>query len=158
MQRIRRRDQDGHRSGDDDAAEERLGCRSRYRSASTVNRCNEHVCRPEESIVGVSRSILPKDIVRLSFHASESDVKRFKLLSWNIDGLDEQANTIDIRTRGVVKVIQRSGLIPLRMTVTKVICREQPDAVFLQEVIPVSLDLLRHSLVDYDVHTGQLNE
>jgi len=33
--------------------------------------------------------------------------KRFKLLSWNIDGLDEQENTIDIRTRGVINVIKR---------------------------------------------------
>lgn len=32
---------------------------------------------------------------------------RFKLLSWNIDGLDEQENTIDVRTRGVIDVIKR---------------------------------------------------
>jgi hypothetical protein len=32
---------------------------------------------------------------------------RFKLLSWNIDGLDEQENTIEIRTRGVIDVIKR---------------------------------------------------
>lgn len=33
--------------------------------------------------------------------------RRFKLLSWNIDGLDEQENTIEIRTRGVIDVIKR---------------------------------------------------
>jgi hypothetical protein len=33
--------------------------------------------------------------------------KYFKLLSWNIDGLDEQENTIEIRTRGVIDVIKR---------------------------------------------------
>jgi len=32
---------------------------------------------------------------------------RFKLLSWNIDGLDEQENSIEIRTRGVIDVIKR---------------------------------------------------
>jgi hypothetical protein len=32
---------------------------------------------------------------------------RFKLLSWNIDGLDEQENTIETRTRGVIDVIKR---------------------------------------------------
>lgn len=33
--------------------------------------------------------------------------KRFKILSWNIDGLDEKENTIEIRTRGVIDVIKR---------------------------------------------------
>jgi hypothetical protein len=33
--------------------------------------------------------------------------KRFKVMSWNIDGLDEQENTIEMRTRGVVNVIKR---------------------------------------------------
>ena len=32
---------------------------------------------------------------------------RFKLLSWNIDGLDEQENTIETRTHGVIDVIKR---------------------------------------------------
>ena len=37
----------------------------------------------------------------------EETEKRFKILSWNIDGLDEQQNTIEIRTRGVIDVIKR---------------------------------------------------
>jgi len=46
---------------------------------------------------------------------SESKVKtRFKLLSWNIDGLDEQENTIEIRTRGVIDVIKRYYFIDLK--------------------------------------------
>lgn len=32
---------------------------------------------------------------------------RFKLLSWNIDGLDEQEHTIETRTQGVIDVIKR---------------------------------------------------
>ena len=32
---------------------------------------------------------------------------RFKLLSWNIDGLDEQEKTLETRTRGVIDVIKR---------------------------------------------------
>ncbi|CAF2709939.1 unnamed protein product [Rotaria sp. Silwood2] len=63
---------------------------------------------------------------------------RFKLLSWNIDGLDEQENTIEIRTRGVIDVIKR----------------EEPDAVFLQEVIPIAFDLIRNLLPEYDSYTG----
>jgi hypothetical protein len=63
--------------------------------------------------------------IELFFFSSESDVKRvkteettiasipkdvkprFKLLSWNIDGLDEQKNTIETRTHGVIDVIKR---------------------------------------------------
>ncbi|CAF1119043.1 unnamed protein product [Rotaria sordida] len=62
----------------------------------------------------------------------------FKLLSWNIDGLDEQENTIEIRTRGVIDVIKR----------------EEPDAVFLQEVIPTAFDLIRNLLPEYDSYAG----
>ncbi|CAF4746129.1 unnamed protein product [Rotaria sp. Silwood1] len=64
--------------------------------------------------------------------------KRFKLISWNIDGLDRLQHTLEERTRGVVAVIQR----------------EKPDAVFLQEVIPESLFLLNNSLSEYDFYTG----
>jgi hypothetical protein len=40
--------------------------------------------------------------------SSETKVKtRFKILSWNIDGLDEQQNTIEIRTRGIIDIIKR---------------------------------------------------
>ncbi|CAF1357402.1 unnamed protein product [Adineta steineri] len=63
---------------------------------------------------------------------------RFKVLSWNIDGLDEQENTIDIRTRGVIDVIKR----------------EEPDAVFLQEGIPIAFVLIRNLLPEYDSYTG----
>lgn len=38
---------------------------------------------------------------------SSTTKNRFKLLSWNIDGLDEQENTIETRTRGVIEVIKR---------------------------------------------------
>ena len=33
--------------------------------------------------------------------------KHLKVMSWNIDGLDEQEKTLEIRTRGVVNVIKR---------------------------------------------------
>jgi hypothetical protein len=33
--------------------------------------------------------------------------KYFKLLSWNIDGLDHDPETLTIRTRGVIDVIKR---------------------------------------------------
>ncbi|CAF4670982.1 unnamed protein product, partial [Rotaria sp. Silwood1] len=63
---------------------------------------------------------------------------RFKILSWNIDGLDEQENTIEIRTRGVIDVIKR----------------EEPDVIFLQEVIPIAFDLIRNLLSEYDSYAG----
>ncbi|CAF1020838.1 unnamed protein product [Adineta steineri] len=63
---------------------------------------------------------------------------RFKVLSWNIDGLDEQENTFDIRTRGVIDVIKR----------------EEPDAIFLQEVFPIAFDLIRNLLPEYDSYAG----
>ncbi|CAF4324743.1 unnamed protein product [Rotaria sp. Silwood2] len=66
--------------------------------------------------------------------------KRFKLISWNIDGLDRLQYTLEERTRGVVDVIQR----------------EKPDAVFLQEVIPQSLVLLNNFLPEYDSYTGDI--
>ncbi len=33
--------------------------------------------------------------------------KYFKLLSWNIDGLDRLEETMEVRTRGVVDVVKR---------------------------------------------------
>lgn len=38
---------------------------------------------------------------------SKKKSKRLKILSWNIDGLDEQQNTIEIRTRAIADVIKR---------------------------------------------------
>ena len=67
-----------------------------------------------------------------------SKKKKFKLLSWNIDGLDEQENTLAVRTRGVIEVIKR----------------EEPDAIFLQEVVPPSFELLRENLPEYEIHSG----
>ena len=32
--------------------------------------------------------------------------------------------------------------------------REEPDAVFLQEVVPVAFDLIRHLLPEYNSHAG----
>jgi hypothetical protein len=59
-----------------------------------------------------TEAISESDIKRMkaeeSTTVSETKVKtRFKLLSWNIDGLDEQENTIETRTRGVIDVIKR---------------------------------------------------
>jgi hypothetical protein len=46
--------------------------------------------------------------LRSSSTKVELEVKKhFKLLSWNIDGLDHFRETLGIRTRGVVDVIRR---------------------------------------------------
>ncbi|CAM4805478.1 unnamed protein product [Rotaria magnacalcarata] len=62
--------------------------------------------------------------------------KRFKLMSWNIDGLDEYA--AEIRTRGVIDVIKK----------------EEPDAVFLQEVVPPTVNFIQNSLPEYQFYAG----
>ena len=58
-----------------------------------------------------------------------------KLLSWNLDGLDERE--LDLRTRSVIQFIKSHS----------------PHVVFLQEVIPQTLAKIRDELgVDYSVH------
>ncbi|UJR14900.1 hypothetical protein I4U23_001884 [Adineta vaga] len=82
-----------------------------------------------------------EDITSMTLPMDAQTIKtktRFKLLSWNIDGLDEQENTIETRTHGVVDIIKR----------------EEPDAVFLQEVIPIAFDLIRNHLPEYDSYAG----
>ncbi|CAF1346104.1 unnamed protein product [Adineta ricciae] len=64
--------------------------------------------------------------------------RKFKLLSWNIDGLDMYA--LEVRAQGVIDVIKK----------------ERPDAVFLQEVIPCSLSQIQTHLPEYDVHLGNV--
>ncbi|CAF1103478.1 unnamed protein product [Adineta steineri] len=96
----------------------------------------------------VEKPILTSDVKRVKIEPStttsvpidnKTNAKtRFKVLSWNIDGLDEQEKTIDIRTRGVIDVIKR----------------EEPDAVFLQEVISIAFDLIRNLLPEYDSYAG----
>ncbi|CAF1174310.1 unnamed protein product [Rotaria sordida] len=72
-------------------------------------------------------------------HIELSNIKKnFKLLSWNIDGLDEYA--LEIRTQGVIDIIKK----------------EEPDVIFLQEVIPTSLKLIRIFLPEYDSYAGNI--
>jgi hypothetical protein len=80
---------------------------------------------------------------------------RFKLLSWNIDGLDEQENTIEIRTRGVINVIKRYRIFSIQYSFYSFeIYREEPDAVFLQEVVPIAFDLIQNLLPEYNSYAG----
>lgn len=65
---------------------------------------------------------------------------QFKLFSWNIDELDEYA--IEIRTQGVIDIIKK----------------QEPDAIFLQEVIPKSLELIRNSLPEYQSYAGKIKQ
>ncbi|UJR31786.1 hypothetical protein I4U23_019264 [Adineta vaga] len=71
------------------------------------------------------------------FEVQSSNEKRdFKLLSWNIDGLDIYG--LELRTQGIIDVIKK----------------EKPDAVFLQEVIPDSLHKFQTCLPEYNVFAG----
>lgn len=65
--------------------------------------------------------------------------KYFKILSWNIDGLD--ATSIEARTIGVVNKVKK----------------EEPDVVLLQEVVELTEDILRDNLSDkYEFFSGKL--
>ncbi|KAF2353020.1 Endonuclease/exonuclease/phosphatase [Trinorchestia longiramus] len=55
----------------------------------------------------------------------------FKVLSWNIDGLD--SNCLKKRTKAVIKTIEQ----------------ERPDIVFLQEVVPVTYSYMEERLSHY---------
>lgn len=43
--------------------------------------------------------------------------KRFKLLSWNIDGLDRRQETLVTRTQAIVDVIKRYLEMPYHMVI-----------------------------------------
>ncbi|CAF0964540.1 unnamed protein product [Adineta ricciae] len=110
----------------------------RSRSKSTTSAKQVKLNAPTEADAKRAKT---KDVPSVTAPGEDPTLKaktRFKLLSWNIDGLDEQENTIETRTRGVIDVIKR----------------EEPDVVFLQEVIPVAFDLIRNLLPEYDSYTG----
>ncbi|UJR38694.1 hypothetical protein I4U23_031360 [Adineta vaga] len=84
---------------------------------------------------------IPRQGSQQSYSTNEvksNEKKYFKLISWNIDGLDKLQETLRERTSSVINVIKQ----------------EEPDAIFFQEVIPKSLDLLKTHLDDYDFYTG----
>ncbi|XP_041361676.1 tyrosyl-DNA phosphodiesterase 2-like [Gigantopelta aegis] len=67
---------------------------------------------------------------------SDSEPHRFRLLSWNIDGLDD--SNLKSRTKGVCDIINR----------------DNPHMVFLQEVIPKSLKLIEKLCPQYQAIPG----
>ncbi|XP_029650669.1 tyrosyl-DNA phosphodiesterase 2 [Octopus sinensis] len=66
-------------------------------------------------------------------NAAISEDKRIRILSWNIDGLD--TNNLKRRTKAVCQVI----------------ANENPHVIFLQEVVPESLVVLKKYCPDYRV-------
>lgn len=81
-----------------------------------------------------SSSSQPTADVPAAFVDKEPD--RIRILSWNIDGLDQ--NNVITRTKGVCKTI----------------LAENPDVVFLQEVISKSLDVLSEKCDRYEIIVG----
>lgn len=65
-------------------------------------------------------------------------MKKLKIISWNIDGLDRQRETLSERTLAIIDVLKK----------------EKPDVVFLQEVISESLVLLNEHLSEYEYFSG----
>jgi len=66
-------------------------------------------------------------------------LKDFRFITWNIDGIDEK--DILIRTEAVCNIIKR----------------ENPNIVFLQEVVVVSESILRENLPQYLFFSGKAN-
>ena len=60
----------------------------------------------------------------------------FRFITWNIDGLDEK--NLKIRTKAVKMIIEN----------------ENPDVIFLQEVIPKTLDYLQEKLPQFKFIPG----
>lgn len=60
--------------------------------------------------------------------ATTKPPSEMRIITWNLDGLDDR--NLKIRTKCVVKVLQT----------------ENPDVVFLQEVVPKTLDYLEKNL------------
>ena len=69
-------------------------------------------------------------------NATTKPPSEFRLMSWNIDGLDD--HNLKMRTKSVVKIIQSHN----------------PDVVFLQEVVPKTLDYLENSLPQFKFIPG----
>lgn len=61
---------------------------------------------------------------------------KFRFITWNLDGLDDR--NLKIRTKAVKKIIEA----------------EQPDVVFLQEVVPKTLGYLEENLPQYKFIPG----
>lgn len=68
----------------------------------------------------------------------DSEPHRIRILSWNIDGIDQ--NNVVTRTRGACKII----------------LQEKPDVVFLQEVVNKSLEVLNEKCDGYQVMLGNI--
>ena len=67
------------------------------------------------------------------------DVKEFRFICWNIDGIDEK--NLRIRTESVANYIRN----------------EKALIVFLQEVVPQSERILKESLPEYEFLSGNNN-
>lgn len=77
-----------------------------------------------------------KDVTKFLETATTRPPSEFRLISWNLDGLDDR--NLKMRTKSVVKILQS----------------QNPDIVFLQEVIPKTLDYLENNLPQFKFIPG----
>ncbi|XP_057370776.1 tyrosyl-DNA phosphodiesterase 2-like [Daphnia carinata] len=77
-----------------------------------------------------------EDVAKFLETATTKPPSEFRMISWNIDGLDDR--NLKMRTKSVVKILQS----------------QRPDIVFLQEVIPKTLDYLENNLPEYKFIAG----
>lgn len=73
---------------------------------------------------------------------------RIRLLSWNIDGLDD--NNVETRAKAVVEVIKKWAFFNQHASLQlRLFCRENPHIVYLQELVPKNYKIISESLPDY---------
>lgn len=78
-----------------------------------------------------------KDVKKLlETAATEKPPSEFRVITWNIDGLDD--HNLKIRTKAVIKIIEN----------------ENPDIVFLQEVVPKTLNYIEENLPQFKCIPG----
>jgi len=71
---------------------------------------------------------ITKDVAEFLEAATTKPPSEFRMISWNLDGLDDR--NLKIRTKAAVKILHESN----------------PDVVFFQEIIPKTLDYLQKNL------------
>lgn len=84
----------------------------------------------------IAMLIYSKDVQKFLESATTKPPAEFRLISWNLDGLDDR--NLKIRTKAVKKIIEQ----------------ENPDVVFFQEVIPKTFAYLEEHLPQFKCFPG----
>ncbi|CAF0776626.1 unnamed protein product [Didymodactylos carnosus] len=116
----------------------KMGSQTDDRNASSkIDKKRSNTIKEENTDCSERKTLkIDSQAVSDNLTATTTKESRFKILSWNIDGLDNVI--LEARTRGVCDVIKR----------------EQPDVIFFQEVVPLTMAILESSLTNYSSKAG----